>query len=190
MKLRLANINDAQDILNIYKPYVKNTTITFEYDVPSLDEFKNRISTISENFPYIVCEIDDAIVGYAYASKYGGRAAFNWTVELSIYVNENYHNHKFSHKLYSSLLDILKIQGVYNAYACITIPNEKSKKFHDKFGFNLVGTFTNSGYKFGKWIDVIWMEKNLIDYSLTPENITPISLIENNIIKDVFNKYI
>lgn len=190
MKLRLANINDAQDILNIYKPYVKNTTITFEYDVPSLDEFKNRISTISENFPYIVCEIDDAIVGYAYASKYRGRAAFNWTVELSIYVNENYHNHKVSHKLYSSLLDILKIQGVYNAYACITIPNEKSKKFHDKFGFNLVGTFTNSGYKSGKWIDVIWMEKNLIDYSLTPENITPISLIENNIIKDVFNKYI
>ena len=161
MKLRLANINDAQDILNIYKPYVKNTTITFEYDVPSLDEFKNRISTISENFPYIVCEIDDAIVGYAYASKYRGRAAFNWTVELSIYVNENYHNHKVSHKLYSSLLDILKIQGVYNAYACITIPNEKSKKFHDKFGFNLVGTFTNSGYKFGKWIDVIWMEKIL-----------------------------
>jgi len=190
MKLRLANINDTEGILNVYKPYVENTTITFEYDVPSLEEFKNRILTISKNFPYIVCEVDDTIVGYAYASKYHGRSAFAWTVELSIYVNENYHNHKISHKLYSSLLDILKIQGVYNAYSCITIPNEKSKKFHERFGFNLVGTFSNSGYKFGKWIDVMWMEKNLIDYNLPPKEITPINLIENYIIEDIFNKYI
>lgn len=191
MKLRLANVNDAKYILKIYEPYIKNTAITFEYEVPTLEEFENRIKSISKTYPYIVC-IDDNnnIVGYAYASKYKERAAFNWDVELSIYIDSMYHNKNISHALYSSLLETLKIQGVYNAYASIVVPNVKSEKFHKKYGFKQVGYYPKTGYKFKKWHDLICLEKNIINFNIEPTPIRPITSIEDRIIENIFSKYI
>ncbi|SCH16361.1 MULTISPECIES: GNAT family N-acetyltransferase [unclassified Romboutsia] len=190
MELRLANLNDAREILNIYKYYIENTAITFEYKIPSLEEFENRVKTISKDYPYIVALIDNKIIGYAYASKYKERDAYNWDVELSIYANESYHNKNIASTLYSCILDILKLQGFYNVYACITVPNIKSEKFHKKHGFNLVGCFSHAGFKFNKWWDIIWMEKNIIDFNIPPKPIKHINLIKNSEIQNIFNMYV
>ncbi|KRN98922.1 GNAT family N-acetyltransferase [Companilactobacillus kimchiensis] len=161
-KIRQATENDAQELLDIYGPYITNTTITFEDVIPAVENFKQRIKDISETFPYLVAMDDTGkILGYAYAHFYGPRAAYAWTVEASIYVDHNYEGHGLGTKLYKELEDILKQQGVVNLMACITEENANSIKFHEKFGYEKVGTFKKVGYKFHRWLDVTWMQKTL-----------------------------
>lgn len=161
-KIRRATENDAQELLDIYAPYITDTTITFENVIPSVADFKQRIRDISEKFPYLVATDDNGkIVGYAYAHLYGPRAAYAWTVEASIYVDKDYKGHGLGTKLYQTLEDILKRQGVVNLMACITEENTNSIRFHEKFGYQKVGTFKKVGFKFNRWLDVIWMQKTL-----------------------------
>ncbi len=176
--IRFANLNDTEEILNIYATYVKNTIVSFEYEVPSILEFEKRIISISETLPYIVYEVDKKIVGYAYASKHAQRAAYCYDVDLSVYIDSNYHGKKIGTELYNTLFSILKQQGYYNAYAAIAIPNDKSINFHKSHGFKEVGIYHNIGYKFNKWIDLIWLEKNLIDYNIPPKSIKNIKEIK------------
>lgn len=161
MYIRVANKNDAKAIQKIYAPYVEKTNITFEYDTPSVEEMAHRIETTLEKFPYLVAIEQNQIVGYAYASSYRSRHAYQWDSELSIYIDEKYHGHSVGKKLYEKLLEILKTMHIQNVYACITYPNEKSERFHQKFGFELIGCFHQVGYKFNMWHDVIWMEKSI-----------------------------
>lgn len=154
---RMADVSDAEELLSIYRPYVTDTAITFEYEVPSVEEFKNRIKETLEGYPYIVCEYKDKIVGYAYAHRYGERAAYQWDVELSIYLDMNYKSLGVGKLLYNKLIEIVKLQNVRNIYACITSANEKSLKFHEKLGFEFIGIFKNTGYKFDSWYGVNWM---------------------------------
>ncbi|WP_129045594.1 GNAT family N-acetyltransferase [Companilactobacillus metriopterae] len=158
--IRLATTKDAQQILDIYTPYIENTTITFEYDVPTLEEFAERINDVLENFPYLVYEDKNgSILGYAYAHYYGERAAYNWTVEVSIYLSENASGKGIGTKLYRSLEEELTKQKVINIVACVTEENIGSIRFHEKLGFKNIGTFEKVGYKFNKWLDVVWFEK-------------------------------
>lgn len=165
--IRQATEEDAQEILDIYRPYIISTAITFEYDVPDISEFRQRIRNTLVRYPYIVAVENEKIKGYAYAGTFKGRKAYDMDVELSIYIDEDCKNRGLGRKLYTKLEEILKLQNIINTYACIaTIDgagdeylNNDSMHFHEKLGFKLVGEFKKSGYKFNRWYDMVWMEK-------------------------------
>lgn len=160
MKFRLVKLDDAETLRNIYAPYVEKTAITFEYDVPSVDEFKQRIKEIAAQFPYLVAVDEfDHILGYAYAHTYSERKAYDWVAELSVYVGENARGQHVGSELYQRLFSLLKAQNYQRVYACITADNAQSHRFHEKFGFERIGVMTKVGYKFGKWLDVEWMDE-------------------------------
>lgn len=186
-KIRLATEADSASILEIYKPFITDTVITFEYDVPSLADFSKRISRIQKKYPWLVCEIDGDIVGYAYASPFHERAAYDWSVDFSIYINPKYHGKRVGKALYCALVDLLKLQGYCNAYALVTLPNVKSEGIHESFGFKTVGVCKNVGYKFGQWRDVKWFELELQQHSQVPSVLKVIHDISNTA---EFNKII
>ncbi len=169
--LRNATIQDAEAILTIYEPYILNTSITFEYSVPTLDHFRQSIQTILKTYPFFVCELNNKVIGYSYAHQFRERAAYAWDVETSVYVTELYQNQGVASLLYAQLLEQCASRGYHNAYAGITLPNEKSVLFHQKMGFTRVGIFRNAGFKQGKWYSVLFMEKNLIPCDREPMKI-------------------
>ncbi|MFV0395004.1 MAG: GNAT family N-acetyltransferase [Coprobacillaceae bacterium] len=177
MEICFVSQEDSQAILDIYAYYVENSVFTFEYDVPTIEEFTKRIENTTRKYPYIVAKEDNTIVGYAYASGYRARAAYQWGVELSIYLNPKIQHQGIGTKLYSVLLNMLKELGYFRAYACITIPNPTSIAFHQKFNFKEIGVFHKCGYKHEQWLDVIWLELNLQDGE--PQPIRPIEMIKN-----------
>ena len=166
--IRLITLNDAAATLEIYRPYVENTIISFEYEAPGLEEWKNRITTISAEYPWLVCEHENQIVGYAYGCKHRYRTAYSWAAESSIYLSEKFHHKGIARLLYETLFEIMKLQGYVNVYAGITMPNAKSEKFHEAMGFCDVGYFKNIGYKFGAWHDTRWMQLHLTDHLSDP----------------------
>ena len=173
-RFRQATINDAKELVAIYAPYITNTTITFETEIPTEKDFQQRIEDITAKFPYLVAVDDnDKILGYAYAHLYGTRAAYAWTVEASIYVDHNYKGHGLGRELYQRLETILKKQGVVNLLAAVTEENSGSVKFHEKMGYKKVGTFQKAGFKFGRWLDVIWLQKEINTKLLEMKSIIP-----------------
>ncbi|AYG00817.1 GNAT family N-acetyltransferase [Lactococcus allomyrinae] len=173
MKFRLATTADATELLKIYKPYVEKTAITFEYEVPTVEDFAQRIEKTASVFPYLLAIENGKIIGYAYAGRYRERAAYDWVVELSIYLDENERHHGTGTILYEKLLTALSLLNYQRAYACITYPNPASMAFHEKFGFEAIGIFQKSGYKFGKWYGIQWMDLLL----QKDEQVQPIKLI-------------
>ena len=162
--IRTARMEDVKELLDIYGYYVKNTAVTFEYEVPTLEEFENRISDILEKYPYLVAESDEGIVGYAYAGRYHPRAAFAWSAEMAIYLKKDIRQSGIGRMLYTRLEEILKKQGVVKTIAHITMPIDEysdfnSMQFHEKVGYRIAGKFENIGYKFGRWYSTIWMDK-------------------------------
>lgn len=185
--IRFASPADAEQLLAIYSPYVTETAITFEYDVPSLEEFKERIAKIQTFYPYLVYEEDGKILAYAYASSFHPRAAYAWSCEVSIYVAMDTRSKGLGPKLYQVLEGYLSAQGILNCNACIaTAPQETpylsnaSQAFHEKLGYRLVGKFHGSGYKFDQWFDMIWMEKCLGEHKQGLEPPRPIHEVVNN----------
>lgn len=173
--IRMAKCEDAKALLDIYKPYVEKTAITFEYEVPSEVEFASRIEHTLERYPYLVAERGGKIVGYAYASPFKTRAAYAWSVETSIYVEETCRGLGVGKALYEQLEYWLKKQQIINVNACITYPNPASIHFHEQFGYKQVAHFTKCGYKLGKWRDMIWMEKMLGEHPDVPNAVKSIS---------------
>lgn len=159
--LRRASAADAQGILDIYAPYIENTAVTFEYDVPSIEEFTARVRQAASTYPYLVCEADGDIAGYAYARRHKERAAYGWNAELSVYLSPAWQGRGIGTALYRALIALLDAQHVKNLYACVTLPNEASVRLHEKTGFSLLGAYHKSGWKNGAWHDVGWFEKRL-----------------------------
>ena len=155
-RIRFADTSDAAAILGIYEEYIRNTRVTFEIEVPTLAEFSERMERITGQFPWLVCEIDGEIAGYAYGSKHGERAAYRWSADLSVYINEKYHRRGIATALYKALTEILRRQGYFTVYAGVSTPNLKSEAFHEAFGFRNLGEFKNVGYKLGAWCGVAW----------------------------------
>lgn len=166
MKIRVATVEDADAIREIYSPYVVNTAVSFEYKLPGLEEFQTRIKNTLKEYPYLVALENSEIVGYAYAGSFHTREAYQHAAELSVYVRQDWRGHGIGSSLYRELEKILIRQNVYTVHACIASPDEKdehltddSEKFHAKMGFEIVGRHNKCGYKFGKWYSIIWMDK-------------------------------
>ena len=159
--IRRAVADDAAALLDIYAPYIRDTAITFEYDVPAAEEFAARIGDIARTHPYLVCERDGRPVGYAYAHNIRERAAYDWAAELSVYLAPAAQGQGAGTALYRCLIDLLAMQNLRILYGCVTLPNEKSERLHEKLGFAPVGVWHGAGWKFGRWHDVGWLEKRL-----------------------------
>ena len=170
--IRSACPDDAGRLQEIYSYYVENTAISFEYDAPSPEEFRGRIENTLKKYPYLVLEEDGVIRGYAYAGVFKGRAAYDRSCEVSIYVDRHAKGRGYGRKLYEALEEKLKEQGILNMYACVTHPvvedeylSPNSEQFHRHMGFVQVGEFHLCGYKFGRWYNMIWMEKLIGEHS-------------------------
>jgi L-amino acid N-acyltransferase YncA len=163
LTLRDVRLDDAQALLDIYAPYVETTWVTFEIETPSLAEFSDRIVQyrFKLGFPYKVAELDGVIVGYAYAHPYHQREAYRFTAETTVYVKQGFGRGGIGTELYQSILEDLARGGFHAVIAILGYPNEPSKLFHEKMGFREIGLFHEVGYKFGRWLDVGYLEKIL-----------------------------
>ncbi|MDR1421616.1 MAG: GNAT family N-acetyltransferase [Coriobacteriales bacterium] len=157
VSIRMARKEDALAILDIYRPYITDTAITFVSRIPTVTDIEKKMADIMRQYPYLVCEIDGGVVGFAYANKMRPHDAYRWNAELSIYVSSQHHGHGIATALYTALFHILKAQGFCNLYAAITIPNEQSIALHRRFGFRELVVHEADGYKLGAWRDVLWM---------------------------------
>ena len=164
--IRDAKVTDAKAIQTIYTPYVEKTAITFEYNVPTEEEFCRRIETVQQKYPWIVAMVNGQVVGYAYASAFKPRDAYQWAIETSIYVDSNMKRSGIGRQLHKALEQRLKMQGILNMNACISFidPEDEyltqdSVRFHERLGYQNVAHFHQCGKKFNRWYDMIWMEK-------------------------------
>ncbi|MBK7562409.1 MAG: N-acetyltransferase [Chitinophagaceae bacterium] len=184
--LRLATPDDVDGILNIYAPYIESTSFTFETEVPTLEEFAERIRTYLINWPWLVCEVDGVIAGYAYATKYRERTAYQWCTESSIYIHDDFQRAGIARALYTALLDILKMQGFRNVYAVINLPNEKSVAFHESCGFEYFATYEKVGYKLGKWKNVGWWRLVVNEFGDDPPAPVKFSVLDKSFLPELF----
>jgi len=182
--LRIAAVHDAPELLEIYAPYVANTAISFEYDVPALEEFAQRVENTLKRYPYIVAISDSEIVGYAYAGTFKPRAAYDWSVETTVYVKQGFKGRGVGRLLYDALEKCICEQGITNLNACIAFSDieddyltQDSVRFHSALGYREVGKFRSCAYKNGRWFDMIWMEKHILEHSEQPGQIVPFSEI-------------
>ena len=175
MVIRLATLADAPEIAAIYRPYVEDSVISFELTAPSETVMRERMGKVLGKLPWLVCEQDGALAGYAYASPHRDRDAYQWSVDVSVYLRQGLQRRGFGRALYSELFTLLVQQGYYTAFAGISLPNAASVGLHESFGFGLVGVYRNTGFKFGAWHDVGWWQKPLRDYHVptrVPEKLT------------------
>ncbi len=168
--IRRATPEDAPALRAIYAPYVLETAITYEYDVPSEDEFEGRIrKTLRDGYPYLVAERSGVLVGYAYVGRLNERTAYDWSVETSIYLAKDERGHGTGRVLHDALETSLRAMGMLDMCACIAVPNgaddeyltHNSEQFHAHLGYRKVGEFIQCAQKFGRWYNMVWMEKSL-----------------------------
>jgi len=186
--IRLTTIKDTKDILELYAPFITDTTTTFEYEVPSETEMSERITKYMLKGPWLSITDGDKVIGYAYASEHRGRAAYQWSIELSVYIHQEYRGKGLATRLYHCALEILHQQGYCSIYAGITQPNEPSNRFHESIGFELIGTYSNVGYKHDKWCDVKWYELSLNKSNFPPRPIIDLkTLVDSGRLKSILD---
>lgn len=173
---------DAQKILSIYAPYIQKTAITFETEIPSLESFKQRVTEIARQFPYLVLEIDGEMIGYAYAHRQAERAAFAWNAELSIYLKEGFTGRGMGVPLYRLLEALLAMQGYVNFYGVITGSNAASIAMHERMGYGVIGRHERTGFKLGQWHDTVWLHKRVKDGA--PGEIIPVHMLDADAVRE------
>jgi L-amino acid N-acyltransferase YncA len=189
ISIRPARPDDAPAILEIYAPYVLNTPVSFEEVVPSSEEIVSRMEIILQQYPYLVCEIDGKIAGYAYASVHRTRASYRWTCESSVYVAPEFHRMKIGKALDFCLIECLRYQGIKLVLAGITVPNAESVGFHENFGFVKAAEYHATGFKLGKWHNVGWWELDLNPERKDPSaHVIPFQEILESRLADIFKK--
>ncbi len=177
-RVRRAELTDAEAIQKIYEYYVTDTAITYEYEVPTVEEMRGRMANTLEKFPYFVAESDGKILGYCYAGPYHPRAAYQWCTELSIYLDKEARGRGIGRLLYDTLEETLLKMGYLNLYACIAHAPEEdsylhndSEAFHEKMGFKHISHSHKCAFKFDTWYDMVWMEKLIGPHNIPPESI-------------------
>lgn len=163
MLIRACEIKDIPAICDIYNYYINHTIVTFEETPVAVDEMASRVEIYTMQYPWLVCEVDGAVVGYAYASKWKERSAYKHTAEVTVYLKNGLSGNGYGKALYSVLLDKLKAQGCHVALGCLAIPNEPSAGLHEYFGFKKVAHFNEVGRKFNQWVDVGYWQKSFVD---------------------------
>ena len=188
--IRPAVPEDAAGLLSIYAPYVEDTAITFKWEVPSLEAFRDRMVRILGDHPYLAAERDGELVGYACTGPFVGRAAYGWSAETTIYLRRDCRGQGLGRKLYGALEEVSRARGILNLYACIGDPETEdehltraSQRFHEKMGYRLVGRFDRCGYKFGRWYHMIWMEKLLGGHGARPRPVIPFRELEPKVLR-------
>lgn len=167
--IRLATLDDAAGIQAIYAPVVRDTIISFELELPTVEDMQQRIGNTLERIPWLVCEHRGEVLGYVYASPHRVRVAYQWSVDVSVYVHAEARRSGVGRALYRSLFALLTLQGFYHAYAGITLPNPASVGLHEALGFEPVGVYRAVGYKLGAWHDVGWWQLTLQAPVTSPE---------------------
>lgn len=186
--IRQATEDDAAQLLAIYAPYVQQTAITFETQVPSLDEFQARIHKVQKRYPYLVLAASSdpgCILGYAYVSAFRTQAAYDWCVETSLYLRQDARGTGLGRALHSCLEDCCRAQNILNLNACIAVTSSSddphlsnaSVHFHEKMDYRMVGTFSRCGYKFDRWYDMVWMEKLLGEHAVPAAPVVPFAQV-------------
>src|SRR5262245_45229084 len=175
-RIRFADESDAAAIVEIYRPIVESTTISFETVLPDRQEMARRIVETTREHPWLVCDIGGRVAGYAYATKHRVRSAYRWSVDTSVYVSTSFRQGGVGRGLYESLFGILAAQGYFNAYAGIALPNAASVGLHEAVGFRKIGVYQRVGYKFGEWRDVGWWQLELRPHEESPAE--PLTVVE------------
>lgn len=180
VRIRVAAREDAKELLEIYAPYVEKTAISFEWDVPGLEEFQARIEKTLRKYPYLVAEKDGELLGYAYTGPFVGRAAYGWSAEVSIYLKEGRQKMGIGKKIYQAIEAVSRAQNIKSLNACIGSPEtedeyltKNSIEFHAHMGYRMVGEFYKCGYKFGRWYNMAWMEKIIGEHGKEPAPVVP-----------------
>ena len=186
--IRLATPEDAAGILAIYARYIETTSFTFETETPSVEEFAERIKTYLLIWPWLVCEVDGVIAGYAYATRHRERTAYQWCTESSVYIHDDHQRAGIARALYTALFEILKKQGFRNVYAVINLPNDKSVTFHESCGFTHFATYEKVGYKLGKWKNVGWWRLSINEYGDEPTAPIKFSELDKDFLIDLFKE--
>ena len=188
MTLRFATPDDAPALLNIYRQSIP-TTVTFEYELPSQDEFVRRITSMSAVYPYLILEEAGNVLGYAYAHQIAERAAYRYGAELSIYLDQTQQGRGLGKKLYQVLISLLRLQGVHTVYGLVASPNPASEALHQSLGFHVMGIQANAGYKNDRWIDLIWYEMAILPYREHPDPVTPIHQLPAEEVRLILNTF-
>lgn len=173
MTIRFVAPGDCPALLSIYARYI-DTSITFECALPAEAEFAGRITAIERDYPYLVCEDEGEIVGYAYAHRHMERAAYQWNAELSVYLDPSRTGRGLGKRFYRVLMELLRLQRIRTVVGVVTVPNEKSEALHRTMGFQIAGTFRNAGYKNGRWRDVMWFTRAIAPHNADPAPFIPI----------------
>lgn len=184
-RIRLATADDADRILNVYTPYVLQTANTFEYVVPSVEEFRGRITKIGAQYPYLVCEYDGEIIGYAYGSTHRERMGYSWCAEATVYLSAAHHRRGIARILYDAVFTLMKEQGYRSIYVSILSTNAASLAFHRSIGFEDIGIFRNIGYKLGGWHSNVWMQLFLQEHDAEPGVPKVFTAIDKEMIDEV-----
>ncbi len=184
IRLRFASAADSAALLDVYAQYI-DTTITFEYTLPTLAAFTRRMETFSACYPYLVCEYEGRVVGYAYAHRHMERAAYQWNAETSVYLDRAFRAKGLGKRLYSALLSLLRLQGVKTVCSGVTLPNDASEGLHAHMGFSRLGVYHHAGYKCGAWHDVAWYEKALGPYDPSPAPILPVGALSAEAVRAI-----
>jgi L-amino acid N-acyltransferase YncA len=185
-EVRLATIEDAIQILEIYSPNILTSATSFETVVPSIADMQKRIDTCLQKYPWIVCSVDNRVAAYVYASKHREREAYQWTCESSVYVHDNFKGKGIGRELYELLFRVLKLQAFRNVYAGIALPNEASVHLHEKCGFTHFATYNNVGYKFGHWHTVGWWKLQVNNYDPAPPPPLRLSDLDSQALSGLF----
>ena len=177
VRIRFADpARDAAGILAVYAPYIRETAVTFETEVPALAAFERRVAEIGADFPYLVLEVDGELAGYAYAHRQAERAAYAWNAELSIYLAGKWRGRGLGAPLYRLLEKLLAMQGYVNLYGVITASNAGSIRLHERLGYRQIGLHEKTGWKLGQWHDVAWLHKRVSEGE--PGAILPLSTLD------------
>ena len=184
--IRAVTEADAEELLNLYAYYIEYTAITFEYEVPAVEEFAERIRKVLRKFPYLAAVADGEIVGYAYVSPFKERAACDWSVETTVYVHKDKKGMGIGKALYLMLEEILAKQNILNMEACIAYTDAEdeyltndSMRFHEGLGYRMVGKFEKCGYKFNRWYDMVWMEKHIGEHNRNQKTVKSFEDVKN-----------
>lgn len=182
--IRFAKPADTEALLAIYAQYIE-TSVTFEYELPSTAEFRGRIEKISREYPYLVWEEDGAVLGYAYAHRFHERAAYQWGAELSVYLDRDIRARGVGRRLYAALMELVALQGVRIVYGLVTRPNERSDRLHAAMGFSVSGVTHSAGFKAGEWHDVTTYEKFIGRFDKPPAPLQSIRKVDPQRIREI-----